>query len=289
MKLYFINNKNANLVLLSMLLAACLLLILGAVFFIKKNQVVEAAKLNNQSINLSINSDDNGPVIAIVVSAVGSLKLSGISDLSSEISIGVPSYIDLIKDSKLLEYNIALNIPLESNNYPEDEEPNSLLIKDSSEEIKMKLNNILEKQLNYQAVYTSSQESYTNSYSRAEYFLELLQNRNLIYLSEITNKDAIIYEVANKLNYSILKNDIILDAEISSEHIMKQLLELENIAKQSGLAIAMGNAYPLTLKLIEEWVSTLPDKNIKLVSIKDFYTIYVNRKLSAKKDNINAK
>lgn len=275
------NNINAKLVYCAIILGVFLLLILASVFFIKKNTATNEAELNSQRISLSISSNQKKPVIAIVLGVIGSLKFDDLVELSSDITIGIPSYMKIDDDKKLLGYNVALNIPLESkNSIEEHKDVQAILLKNNDKEVIDKLETSLAKNFSYQAVYINNDEIYTYSYPKAENLLRLLQDKNLIFLSGLTDKDAVVYKVAENLNYTILKNNLVLDEKISSESIRQKLLELEKIAKESGFAIAMGNTYPLTIKMIKEWVSTLSDKNIKLVSIKEFYKELEREKLN---------
>ncbi|MCT4635996.1 MAG: divergent polysaccharide deacetylase family protein [Rickettsiales bacterium] len=274
------------------ILSICLLLILGYISFFKEGYDNEFVVLNDRrasfiiegvgnEVDLSV-EDDGGPIIAVVVDGVGLLDPNVKLDLPSQISLGMPSYVpykEYANNKYIMKHNILLNIPLEPLNYPEnDADPNALLIKNSNKENLDNLNLILDRSTNYNALYTSYDDRYTDSYELSKDLLSRLKNGKVIYLSGLTDKNALIYQVAEKMNFYILENDIVLDSVLSKEDINTQLLELERIAQNSGSAIAIGGSYPLTMELLNDWVPSLASKGIKIVPIQDFYKIISKRK-----------
>lgn len=274
------------------ILSICLLLILGYISFFKEGYDAKIAESNNHrvtfvmegfgnEVDLSV-EDDGAPIIAVVVDGVGLLDPNVKLDLPSQISLGMPSYVpykEYADNTYIMKHNILLNIPLEPLNYPEDDaDPDALLTKNTNEENLENLNSILDKSINYNALYSSQDDKYTASYELSKDFLTHLKNRKIIYLSGLTDKNALIYQIAEKMNFYILENDIILDSVLSKEEISTQLLELERIAQTSGSAIAIGGSYPLTMELLNDWVPGLASKGIKIVSIQDFYKIISKRK-----------
>jgi polysaccharide deacetylase 2 family uncharacterized protein YibQ len=284
--------KHNKLSAVIIILSICLLLILGYISFFKEGYDNEFVVLNDRrasfiiegvgnEVDLSV-EDDGGPIIAVVVDGVGLLDPNVKLDLPSQISLGMPSYVpykEYANNKYIMKHNILLNIPLEPLNYPEnDADPNALLIKNSNKENLDNLNLILDRSTNYNALYTSYDDRYTDSYELSKDLLSRLKNGKVIYLSGLTDKNALIYQVAEKMNFYILENDIVLDSVLSKEDINTQLLELERIAQNSGSAIAIGGSYPLTMELLNDWVPSLASKGIKIVPIQDFYKIISKRK-----------
>ena len=123
----------------------------------------------------------------------------------------------------------------------------------------------------FQGIYTDDNEIFTKNIADAEFFLSNLQKENILYLSGIQDLNANIYKVAEKIGFHILTNNVNLDDILSSEAIGNKLQELENIAKKKGFAIAMGSNYYLTINSLKKWLPSLANKNIRLVSVEDFY------------------
>ena len=278
--------------IITTILALCFLLMLGYLFFFKGKHEAERAILSEQRVMFFIEGfedhvdlsvkDDGGPVIAIVIDGVGLLSSDAALNLPVQVTLGMPSYVpyeEYSKNQGIMKHNIALNIPVEPINYPEDDpDPQALLINNNEQDNLLRLTYILEQANKHHAVYSSHDDKYTSSQKEAENLIHSLKKKNIIYFSGLTNKNALIYQVAKKMHFFVLENDIILDSVISREEIISKLLELENIAKTSGAAIAVGGSYPLTIELLNEWIPTLQDKGIKILPIQDFYKIAAKRK-----------
>ena len=233
--------------------------------------------IKQQTSLLANTIDDGKPIIALIIGELGVSKSNIELGLPEEVTFGFSSYIDI--SSAYLNNQLLLNIPLQSVDYPKDDPgPQALLLENSEQENLNRLNAILNKKINYQGVYTPADENYTNSEKTAEFLLANLKQRNLIYLCGIADKNNLIYQIAKKIDFHILANDVILDDVISSEAINDKLIELENIAREQGSAIAVGSSYPLTIELLKQWIPSLKEKDIKILPIKDFYQITKMRK-----------
>ena len=55
--------------------------------------------------------------------------------------------------------------------------------------------------------------------------------------------------------------------EVSRATVDARLAEVERIAKDAGVSIAIGQAFPVTLERIRAWAATLEGKGIALVPI----------------------
>ena len=303
--------KYNSLAIVTIILGLVLLLSLGYIFFFKR--ISTNPELNRQKISFSIfkqrlenlppelelfeilepeeedlavaNSeieDDGRPIITIMLSELGTEKDQSLATLPAEINIGfiADAEDEEINDPAIAGRNVMLNIPLESEGYvSEDEDPQAMLLENSNEENLRRLALSLARLNNNQGVYTAADEKFTQSVKAAELLLANLKQKNLLYLCGKNDKKAVIYQLAEKIAFHILANDVILDEVISSEAINDKLIELEKTAKQQGHAIAMGSSYPLTVESLQKWLPSLEEKNIRIISIRDFYKITQQRKL----------
>lgn len=242
-------------------LLLCIMALILLLLFLLIKQMYFSGENRNKTISLAIDSTGNEAKIAIVLGAVGSLKFDNLIDLQKDITIGIPSYMKIEDDRKFIGYNVALNIDEES--------------LDQNKNMLEYIDNMLRSNVPYQAVYFSDNKLWNNSSFIIENFLKSLKEKDIIFLNS-TKTNSKFNNVVSDLEYPILKNNIFLDEKLSPEYIMQNLIDLEKIAQEKGFAIAIGYAYPLTIKTIKEWVSTLSNKGIKLVSIKDLYKDFGN-------------
>lgn len=285
-------------------LSLLILIMLGYVFYYKKFELIKLSELNSRTIIFSIykhklenltktveqfESEEpeeytesidtqidwqKQPIITILLEDIEIMN-SKTSSLPAEIG-----FIQTIQDQKIDDaykmHDILYSIPLEIGDVSEDE--SYLLSNLTKEENVHRLKFQLDQLKDNQILYTAKNEIFTDNADNAELLISMLKNKNAICLSGKINKDAIIYKIAEKNSFDILRNDVILDAKLSRELIAENLLKLEEVAKTQGHAMAIASAYPLTIELILKWISTAEEKGIKIVSVHDFYAIIKKRR-----------
>jgi polysaccharide deacetylase 2 family uncharacterized protein YibQ len=241
-----------------------------------KGQSLMVEKQGYEEDELIQNLEDDGkPVIALMIGELGFTKASLNIDLPVEVGFGFASF-DLGVNNQD-ERDILMKLPLEEGD--DELNPNVLASGLSAERNLENLEKALNKLGQSQGVYSSDLEQYSRSVVDTEALLLKLKSKDLLYLCAKIDKNALIYQVAEKINFPILANDVILDESISADFIGMKLIELEKIAQERGYALAVGGSYPLTIDLLQRWIPSLLDKNIRLVSIGDFYKIIQQRKL----------
>ena len=61
--------------------------------------------------------------------------------------------------------------------------------------------------------------------------------------------------------------DYYIDEELSTEYIFQQLEKVEEMAKKKGYAIAVANPYPITARVLENWIRNLNTEIFQLVPL----------------------
>lgn len=236
------------------------------------------------SNNLEVLINDKKPIIAIVIAEVGITKSVEISTLPKTVTLGISSYTtkDFLSENFLKNYDLMLNIPLESvDSLNEDIGPHDLILENSDKNNLARLESIFNRFPNLKSVYTNEDESFSSSPKAAEFLLNNFKDRNLIYLSGLTSKNVPLYKMAKKLNYNILAADVVLDNVLSSDLIKTKLEELVESAKKNGSAIAIGHPYPLTIEILETWLQTLNETEFRILPISQFYAVKLKREEAA--------
>jgi polysaccharide deacetylase 2 family uncharacterized protein YibQ len=210
----------------------------------------EEVEPDSQDLSASNKEIVSQPIIAILIDGSDLICKEDVIELPPEINFGVLSGQ---KDNKLSPHGLMLNIDSDQN-YTEES-----------------LDNIVSNIQENQGIYSSNENDFVNLADQAELLLSKLKDKNIIYLCGKTDKNAFVYQLAAKMSFPILANDVILDEVISPEAINNKLLELEKIAQKNGFAIAMGSPYPLTIELLKRWIPSLEEKGIKIAPINEFY------------------
>jgi len=65
----------------------------------------------------------------------------------------------------------------------------------------------------------------------------------------------------------VLRADVVIDARADQQSINNRLAQLESIARESGSAVGVATALPLTITSLEEWTASLAAKGIALVPV----------------------
>ena len=268
----------------TVMLSLIILFMLGYVFIYKYDDILNQSELDGKRITISfvdqnfinmqsqleqieiiepepeeeiLSKEDSlietKSVIALLIYGLGSIDSSLITDLPKEINLGVPDNEKYMSNDIINSHSTMVDISMKDG---------------YGQKISEFLNN------KSQGIYSSEKSSISDE--EIESFLKSLKEKNIIYLYGEKKDSLNIQQIAKKISFPILVNDVILDDIISSEMINENLVKLEKSAKQKGYAIGMGSTYPLTIELLRKWIPTLEKKGIKIISIKDFFEVSKN-------------
>lgn len=216
---------------------------------------------------VSIKDISEKPVIIIIIKGLG-LSASSTREalqLPKEVTMGVSPYSPLldgwVKKIKEGGHEVILNIPMESPNYQRDD-PGvySLITQASVEDNLTRLKMLLSMTNDYSAIYSDSNEVFTRSINSITPVLEELKNKHKYFVYGGGYSNYSMIQVSEGINYPILVNDLVLDEEISSSAINDKFKEIEKIALEKGYVVVMAHPYPMTIRMLQIWISKAKDK-----------------------------
>jgi polysaccharide deacetylase 2 family uncharacterized protein YibQ len=109
---------------------------------------------------------------------------------------------------------------------------------------------------------------FTTSRDAMQPILAEIKARGLLYVDARSSARSVATVMATQMQVPRAINDRFLDArEVSRTTIDARLTELERIAKDAGVSIAIGQAFPVTIERVREWARTLDRKGIALVPV----------------------
>jgi len=115
--------------------------------------------------------------------------------------------------------------------------------------------------------------------SRMRWLMEAAMFHNdLYFVDSKTTSSSVAGIEADKLGIAHTNRDIFLDYERNSQVVEAQLSLLLKTAKRKGVAVAIGHPYPETVAVLEKWLSTLKDHNVRLVPVSELIQIKNRRK-----------
>ena len=89
----------------------------------------------------------------------------------------------------------------------------------------------------------------------------------LYFVDSKTTAMTIAGQIADEHLVPHISRDVFIDDSKEEEDIRKQLAYLIEVAKRKGYAVAIGHPYPQTVKLLSEYLPTLANQNIEVVSV----------------------
>jgi polysaccharide deacetylase 2 family uncharacterized protein YibQ len=98
--------------------------------------------------------------------------------------------------------------------------------------------------------------------------LEELKGQGLLFLDNRDSDSSLAAALASEIGVPRAVNDRSLDrAQASRVAIDARLVQIENMARSAGFAVAMGRPYPVTIERLSEWVKGLEARGFALAPI----------------------
>ncbi len=232
---------------------------------LKKNSDLKASEANPKIVAESFAK------IAILISNLGrneALTASALN-LPKEFSLGFLNFTlslntifeKSIKDGR----DIFLYIPFQPQDYPHSTSgPNSLLEKNQVNTNVANLKQILTLFPGISGGYGNTRETFSAN--------EDVMNPIIASFEESQLKLVISRTLSKSDNFllthpSVISCDLVIDSEPTEKEIKANLTNLVNLAKKNGSAVGFTDTYPITLKILSEWVRELEDIGVKIVPI----------------------
>ncbi|MDE0780872.1 MAG: divergent polysaccharide deacetylase family protein [Alphaproteobacteria bacterium] len=222
------------------------------------------------------NNRDERPRVAIILDGLGlssAATEAAIQGLPGQVTLAYQPFSDNIQQwiqlSRAAGHEVLLNLPMELVNYPEnDTGPRASSVTLSSEENQDRIRWALSRVFGYVGVVNYMGSRFTTSRDSMQSILAELKVRGLLFVDARSTARSIVTSLATKMEVPHAFNDLFLDnQEMSRPAVDARLAEVESIARASGVAIAIGQAFPVTIERIREWALTLNKKGIALVPI----------------------
>ena len=235
-------------------------------------------------------SNDNKPKISIIITNLGLSKSTTLKalELPNSITLGFSPYASNISEwldhASYKKYVSLLNLPMQPLNYPiDDPGPVALLHNLTPKENLQRLRKVLMKSKKTIGLYTTPNEVFTSTIEDMKPVLAELKKYSRVFLYGDFKNDAILRKSAKQISLMYNNINVVIDRVLTPDAISSRLHKLEKIAKTNGSAVGMMGAYPINIKVLENWIKTLDEKNISLVPISQIYISSKNKSKEVKK------
>ena len=219
---------------------------------------------------------DKRPRIAVVLTGMGlssAATEAAINQLPAGITLSFTPYSRRLDQWMSLArtggHEVMLDLPMEPTSYPDDDPgPQALLTALSPAQNVERLNWILDRADGYVGVATVMGSRFTTSEESLLPVFEALKEQGLIFLDNKASENSVAWRLAAKIGVANAVNDRSLDsAQASRVAIDARLVQLEDIARTDGAAVAMGRPYPVTIEALREWAKGLSERGFALAPI----------------------
>lgn len=219
---------------------------------------------------------DDRPRVAVILSGLGlssAATEAAIQELPGEVTLAFQPFADNIQQwirlARAAGHEVLLNLPMEPVDFPEsDPGPRALFVTLSPDENEERLRWALSRVSGYVGVVNHMGSRFTTSREAMQPVLAELKARGLLYVDARASARSVATVMASEMRVPRAINDRFLDArEVSRLTIDARLNELERIAQDAGVSIAIGQAFPVTIERVREWAKTLNSRGLTLVPV----------------------
>ena len=219
---------------------------------------------------------DTRPRVAVVLTGLGlasTMTEAAIKQLPPGITLSFTPYSRKLNQwialARVNGHEVMLDLPMEPTSYPDDDPgPQALLTALSARQNLDRLRWTLDRATGYVGVATTMGSRFTASEPHMSPILEELKARGLLFLDNRASEDSVADSLAAEIGVPRTVNDRSLDRVHASRiAIDARLLQLENVARTQGFAVAMGRPYPVTIERLREWAQGLQARGLALAPI----------------------
>jgi polysaccharide deacetylase 2 family uncharacterized protein YibQ len=222
------------------------------------------------------NETDPRPRIAVVLTGLGlagKVTEAAIEELPGGVTLSFTPYSrklnHWIAQARLNGHEVMLDLPMEPTSYPDDDPgPQALLTALSPRQNLDRLRWTLDRATGYVGLAAVMGSRFAASKEHMEPVLEELRERGLLFLDNRASDRSLAAQVAGEVGVPNAVNDRSLDrTQASRVAIDARLVQVENLARGDGFAVAMGRPYPVTIERLRDWAKGLEARGFALAPI----------------------
>ncbi len=98
---------------------------------------------------------------------------------------------------------------------------------------------------------------------------EIQMAGGLYFVDSYTTHRSVALQMAAEKGVPAIKRDVFLDSDPAPEMVAREFERLKYLARQRGLAVAIGHPYPGTLAFLERAIPGLVEEGIELVPLRE--------------------
>jgi polysaccharide deacetylase 2 family uncharacterized protein YibQ len=214
-----------------------------------------------------------GPMIAVVVTGLGINEqgsLDAIDQLPDEVTLAFAPYgrslQTTVASARAAGHEVMLEVPLEPFDYPQnDPGPHTMLTGETPRDNLEKLFWLMARFGGYFGVINNMGARFTASAQDLGPVMEEFGARGLGYLDDGSSNRSVAAQLASANKVPFARAGTMIDANPARASILSALTSLEAQAMETGSAIGIVSALPISVQSVADWARGLDAKGIALV------------------------
>ena len=213
------------------------------------------------------------PVIALVIDDMGGDPVQNhrAMALPKEVSLSfLPYPADtprLAKEAREAGHEILVHVPMEAASDRDGSLKTGLWRNLGPEENVRRLEWALSRVEGYAGINNHEGSVFTADRRALVPVAEALYGRGVFFLDSRTSPLSQVVPVARAFGVPSADRDVFLDDDQAAPAVARQLRDLERVAREQGVAIAIGHPHPATLDLVTRWCAGL--KGFRLIPVSE--------------------
>ena len=216
---------------------------------------------------------DSAPRIAIIIDDLGYQLAAGQRAIAlpgpvvCAILPGTPVAASLAKTAYEQGKEILLHLPLQAMaNHPP--EPDGITLDMSRQRFSETFTNALESVPFATGINSHRGSLLTRHPGHMRWLMEdILAADDLFFVDSYTTHQSVALQVASEEGVPAIKRDVFLDS--NPARLADEFARLKMLAREHGLAVAIGHPYPATLAFLEHEIPRLVEEGIRLVPLRE--------------------
>ena len=218
---------------------------------------------------------DPRPRVALLIGGLGlsrSMTESAIRTLPPAVTVSFTPYAKdlqlMVNAARAAGHEVLLELPMEPFDYPHnDPGPYTLLTQSDADENLDKLDWLLSRFTGYAGTVSFEGDRMLSSLEDLKPVLSALNSRGLYFLDQGKAKRSMVGMIARENGLLAGQAWASIDQRAVRAGIDQKLLQLEEVAREKGAVVGLGDAFPVTIERIKSWADNLEAKGVVLAPV----------------------
>ncbi|MGE5441873.1 MAG: divergent polysaccharide deacetylase family protein, partial [Bacteroidota bacterium] len=213
--------------------------------------------------------------LVIIISGIGLSRAASeaaIERSPGAVVLAIDAYTarpdDWARAARRSGHEILATIPLEDAGGPvHDEGPRALRLAASADENVQRLHAVLGSLTGYVGALAVGGTMFGEDAASPQSVLDELRGRGLLLVDATGTRETPRVRLSGPLGPPLIRVDVSIDDILGAASIDRQLADVETIAGQRSVGIALARPYPTTLERLRAWISALDERRFVLAPV----------------------